>query len=109
MEFSELQHVIGVEPIQLEPGTDKSLSFKQQVDVRLSKQKEAVDRVEISVKSETESQRNEEKLNIARQLLRKLPDEKAYIIYSSLARLKVTQYPVDEILSEVTSRLRDDL
>ena len=109
MEFSELQHVAGVEPIQLEPGINKSQSFKSQVDAHSAKEKDAVDRVEISGESDTYIERNEEKLTIARQLLRKLPDEKAYIIYSSLARLRVAQHPAEEIVSEVTSRLREDL
>lgn len=107
MAFSELQHVGGVEPIQLEAGHDKPTPVTKKIETRLTKNAEQTSG---SGKiNESKTPENDEKNNIARQLLRKLPAEKAYIIYSSLARLKVTQHPTEAILSEVTSRLREDL
>jgi hypothetical protein len=107
MEFSALSSIRGTEPAQQETGFEKTTPGPENAGTRFSTKNQQIDGNTAADKKKI--QQNNSKTEIAKQLLRKLPDEKAYIVYSSLARLRVTQHPTEAILSEVTSKLGKEL
>jgi len=84
----------------------QSRKAKQNTAAEKAKNIEKIDSVEISEKAK-QLQKTEEDLKGAKELLAKLPSDRAQVIYTALAKLKAGLYSEDEIIEEAASKLID--
>ncbi len=67
---------------------------------------EEQDSIELSPEAQ-ELKQSEDELKVARELLSKLPNFRAHVIYEALAKLKAGVYSDEQIMAEVAARLLD--
>lgn len=79
---------------------------KQKAEPEKAKSIEKSDSVEISEEAK-KLQESDNDLKGARELLAKLPNERAQVIYNALAKLKAGLYSREQIIEEAASRLVD--
>jgi len=79
---------------------------KQKAEPEKTKSIEKSDSVEISEEAK-KLQKSDKDLQGAKELLAKLPNERAQIIYNALAKLKAGLYSEEHIIEEAASRLVD--
>lgn len=64
--------------------------------------------VKIEISEEAKKlQSNDNEIEVARELLAKLPTVRAHVIYEALAKLKAGVYSSEQIIAEAAARLQD--